>query len=400
MEESVKADKPGGLTAKRKAPKKIAHLKDLHADPMNARKHGERNIGMLSKSLEEYGAARSIVIDEDGQIIAGHGVVEAAGDIGITKVIPVEASGNEIIAVVRRGLTAKQKQELALADNRVAELAEWDPAILASLSEKADLGKFWSEKELAELLASETPLVHMKHCEPIQATLEGFRVLSEYECGRAQMAIEWVARAQKPIVEIGGRPVKDCDFLALAHDLNQCVVRSGESVTAFIIPDRIRRYCCYGFYRYRWAIDALLATWGAGRWSTDPQRWRWLQGLLFGYSAEAIQRFISSASHGQASSLHCCRRSQFYVHRRVEIYGPLVRLLQLSRHYRGYDSRDHDHKSLGLAARQREVREHRGQQREFACPGCSQVFKKDLDFKVHWKEAHTRKSPDSSQNPL
>jgi uncharacterized C2H2 Zn-finger protein len=34
------------------------------------------------------------------------------------------------------------------------------------------------------------------------------------------------------------------------------------------------------------------------------------------------------------------------------------------------------------------------------CPGCSQVFKNDLDFKVHWKEAHIRKSPDSSQNPL
>ena len=39
------------MARKAKAPKTIEHLKDLHADPMNARKHGERNIGMLSKSL-------------------------------------------------------------------------------------------------------------------------------------------------------------------------------------------------------------------------------------------------------------------------------------------------------------------------------------------------------------
>lgn len=72
----------------------------------------------------------------------------------------------------------------------------------------------------------------------------------------------------------------------------------------------------------------------------------------------------------------------------------------MSRHYRGYDARDHG-KSLESSARQREVREHRdSRQRNFVCPGCSQVFKNDLDFKVHWKEAHIRKSPDSSQNPL
>src|SRR5713226_3811781 len=90
----------------------IKTIGDLKPDPKNARKHGERNIGMLEKSLEQYGAARSIVIDENANIIAGHGVVEAAARVGIEKVRPVEADGNEIIAVVRRGLSKKQKAEL------------------------------------------------------------------------------------------------------------------------------------------------------------------------------------------------------------------------------------------------------------------------------------------------
>ncbi|HEV2495992.1 MAG TPA: ParB N-terminal domain-containing protein [Terriglobia bacterium] len=93
----------------------IETLADLKPDPMNARRHGERNVAMLERSLEQYGAARSIVVDEEGQIIAGHGVVEAAANVGIEKVRPVEADGNEIIAVVRRGLTKKQKAELAIA---------------------------------------------------------------------------------------------------------------------------------------------------------------------------------------------------------------------------------------------------------------------------------------------
>ena len=137
--------------------REIHTLADLTPDKLNARKHSERNIGMLERSLEQYGAARSIVVDENGKILAGHGVVEAAANVGIEKVTSVEASGNEIIAVVRRGLTEKQKAELALADNRTAELAEWSPEILKALSAEVDLEKFWTEKELTLLLNMEMP---------------------------------------------------------------------------------------------------------------------------------------------------------------------------------------------------------------------------------------------------
>ncbi len=127
----------------------IKTIADLKPDPKNARKHTERNIGMLEKSLEQYGAARSIVVDEHGQIIAGHGVVEAAANVGIEKVKVVEADGNEIVAVRRSGLTEKQKAKLAIADNRVAELAVWD--VDALKESDADLEKFFSQNELDAL---------------------------------------------------------------------------------------------------------------------------------------------------------------------------------------------------------------------------------------------------------
>ena len=130
---------------------KIQSIEDLKPDPKNARKHNERNIGMIVSSLQEVGAARSIVIDEDGQILAGNGVVEAAAEAGIERVQVVEADGETIIAVRRKGLTPEQKAKLALYDNRTAELAGWDMDVVAELRTEIDLSGLWSRVELAEL---------------------------------------------------------------------------------------------------------------------------------------------------------------------------------------------------------------------------------------------------------
>uniref|UniRef100_A0A6H1ZDM8 Putative methyltransferase n=1 Tax=viral metagenome TaxID=1070528 RepID=A0A6H1ZDM8_9ZZZZ len=126
-----------------------ATLADLIPDPRNARRHNPRNIGMIVDSLHQVGAARSIVIDEDNVILAGNGVIEAAAEAGIMDVRIIEASGNEIIAVKRSGLTPEQKTKLALFDNRTAELADWDADILNGLD--IDLGDLWFDNELAEM---------------------------------------------------------------------------------------------------------------------------------------------------------------------------------------------------------------------------------------------------------
>jgi hypothetical protein len=135
-------------------PKAVRSIGDLVSDPHNARRHNPRNIGAIANSLQAVGAARSIVIDENDVILAGNGLVEAAGQVGIERVRVVEASGNEIIAVRRRGLSPKQKAELAIADNRTGELSETDVAVLDELAAEhgLDLASLdYTDGELLEL---------------------------------------------------------------------------------------------------------------------------------------------------------------------------------------------------------------------------------------------------------
>jgi hypothetical protein len=132
-------------------------LGELTPDPQNARVHTPRNLGVIAEALQDVGAARSIVIDEAGVILAGNATVEAAGQVGITKVRVVEASGHELIAVRRRGLSPAQKARLAIADNRAAELAEgWDADVLRAFQEQGlELDRFFTEEELEAILAQE-----------------------------------------------------------------------------------------------------------------------------------------------------------------------------------------------------------------------------------------------------
>jgi hypothetical protein len=143
-------------TAKSADRREPAHIKDLKPDPRNARKHTSKNIGMISDSLRAVGAARSIVIDENDEILAGNGVIEGAAEAGITKLKIVEADGNTIIAVRRRGLTPEQKTKLALYDNRTAELAEWDLDVLKEFAvEGLDLTPFEFDASMLKQLGVE-----------------------------------------------------------------------------------------------------------------------------------------------------------------------------------------------------------------------------------------------------
>lgn len=135
-----------------------AHLRDLTSDPLNRRAHNARNVGMIVDSLHRVGAARSIVIDEAGVVLAGNATLEAAAEAGIENVRIIDATGNEIVAVRRRGLTDEQKRYLALADNRAAELATWDlDQLRADADAGLDLAAFFAPTELADLLCADAP---------------------------------------------------------------------------------------------------------------------------------------------------------------------------------------------------------------------------------------------------
>lgn len=134
----------------------MTSINNLKSDHKNARKRTDRSAALIAESLKRYGAARSIVIDEEGRILAGNGTVEGAKKAGINKVRIIEAEGDELIAVRRTGLSEDEKVGLAIADNRSSDLSEWDNEMLRQLSEEHDLTPWFEDDELlAEVLEPE-----------------------------------------------------------------------------------------------------------------------------------------------------------------------------------------------------------------------------------------------------
>jgi hypothetical protein len=137
----------------------IIDLADLKAHPNNARKHTAHGIGTLVNSLQEVGAARSGVIDENFTILAGNGTAEALAQAGIRKVKVIEANGEEWVVVKRTGLTKKQKERLALFDNRTQEFSEWDFDVLTGIARDSPdwLDGLWSDKDVESFTGWATP---------------------------------------------------------------------------------------------------------------------------------------------------------------------------------------------------------------------------------------------------
>jgi hypothetical protein len=101
----------------------VASINNLKHDHKNARKRTDQSAELIKESLQRYGAARSIVIDENDRILAGNGTVEGAKAAGIQNVRVIETDGDEIIAIRRTGLSEDEKVGLALADNRASDLS-------------------------------------------------------------------------------------------------------------------------------------------------------------------------------------------------------------------------------------------------------------------------------------
>ena len=104
------------------AKKKIEKLSDLTPDQQNFNRHTEFGTKLLEDSLRKFGAGRSILVDKDGNIIAGNGVTETAASIGMEDVIVVPSDGKKLVVVQRTDidLDSPEGRELALADNMTA----------------------------------------------------------------------------------------------------------------------------------------------------------------------------------------------------------------------------------------------------------------------------------------
>jgi hypothetical protein len=125
-------------------------------DPNNARVHNERNIEMIAAGMDEFGAARSIVVNEDNQLLAGTGAKTAFIRTGRTKLLIVDLDGDTLLAARRSGLSEREQLRLALLDNRANETSDFDPSILLAIADREDvpLLGMWTSEEIAAIEAS------------------------------------------------------------------------------------------------------------------------------------------------------------------------------------------------------------------------------------------------------
>ena len=96
-------------------------VSDLKNNPRNARTHTKYQVRQIANSITEFGFTNPVLLDHNNTIIAGHGRVTAAKQLGLSRVP----------AIRLEDLTPDQMRAYVIADNRLAEKAGWDQAILA-----------------------------------------------------------------------------------------------------------------------------------------------------------------------------------------------------------------------------------------------------------------------------
>ncbi|MFZ1741710.1 MAG: DNA methyltransferase [Pontixanthobacter sp.] len=92
----------------------------LVPDPRNARTHSKKQITQISESISAFGFTNPILADPEGNLIAGHGRLRAARELGLA----------EVPVITLTGLSETQKKALRLADNKIALNAGWDIEVL------------------------------------------------------------------------------------------------------------------------------------------------------------------------------------------------------------------------------------------------------------------------------
>lgn len=108
--------------------KELIDIEELRQDNLNFNKGTYEGEVLIKKSLERFKAGRSVLIDNDNNIIAGNKTVQAAATMGM-KVRVIKTTGDELVAVKRTDIDidSKEGRELALADNRTAQInLAWD----------------------------------------------------------------------------------------------------------------------------------------------------------------------------------------------------------------------------------------------------------------------------------
>jgi len=243
-------------------------VSQLHFDPENARKHGKKSLEGIKASLSRFGQQKPIVVDADGKVIAGNGTLGAA-----------RALGWRTVKAVRTTLRGAEAVAFALADNKTAELSDWDEDILwqqldalSGVEPELFEATGFTEAELERLKPTEAELGLPVEDAPLETVVEkGDKHAvfpSEAEWGIPLLDLNMQAQAVVTPVRIWGTIARtsnmpgtwvfytdDYRFTGLMNDPDKllgtgCAVAAEMNFT--IAPDTPRACALYSIFKKRW----------------------------------------------------------------------------------------------------------------------------------------------------
>ena len=119
----------------------VVDIDSLRQDMHNFNRGTEEGQQLMERSFKELGAGRSILLDREGNIIAGNKSQEAARKAGIKRVRIVETTGDELVAVKRTDIDidSAEGRRMALLDNLTTQVnLAWDPSEIEAVSSEID----------------------------------------------------------------------------------------------------------------------------------------------------------------------------------------------------------------------------------------------------------------------
>lgn len=145
----LRADESGAIVLPDGSILRKRRLEDFVQNPANPVKHSPRNLDVVVNSIQKVGAMRSGAASK-GKLLAGNLTWEAMAEAGIEEVWEITTNGHSWVVVNRNDLTEEQEMYAAAADQRAAELSQWDAEVLSWLAENEPeiIDGLWTDQEL------------------------------------------------------------------------------------------------------------------------------------------------------------------------------------------------------------------------------------------------------------
>lgn len=166
--------------------KVLDKLEDLTFDPESANDGTLRGEQLLDKSLTQFGAARTIVVDKNGLVIGGNKLLQLAIEMGLGCRV-VQSDGSRLVVVIRTDLDLETQPEarlLAYLDNRTSEVGYHlkPDQFAADVARGLDFGSMFTEAErLDALVGLATVDAEAAKLVPLKATLR-FESEADLQC--------------------------------------------------------------------------------------------------------------------------------------------------------------------------------------------------------------------------